>query len=94
MTWQADLHNKINQICPIKSIRFIDRYDKFTWEIIYQDNATEKQKQLAKDVVNNFDIKIVDIPEKTEVDILNEKIRELQLQIDGLKTSSFTNTKA
>lgn len=94
MTWQTDLHNKVNQICPIKSIRIIDKYVKFTWEIIYQKDATEKQKQLAEDVINNFDIKIVDIPEKTEADMLNEKIRELQTQIDALKVSSFTNTKA
>ncbi len=94
MTWQSDLHNTISLICPIKSIRFIDRHVKFTWEILFNEKATEDQKKKAEEIINNFDIRIVDIPEKPEAEILNEKISNLQTQIDALKVSSFTNTKA
>lgn len=81
MTWQSDLHIKINTICPIKSIRMVDRYVKFTWEIIYDDKATEDQKKRAENIINNFDMKIVDIPEKTEIETLKERIAALEAKL-------------
>lgn len=76
--WASDLFNKIQLVCPVQSIKFVDKYVKFTWEIIYQDNATEKQKKLAEDIINNFDVSEIDRPIKSEIDILKERIVALE----------------
>ena len=78
MVWQTDLHNKIDLICPITSIRFVSRKNKSTWKIFFHEKATEEQQKLAQEILDNFDLNIIDLPEKSEIEILKERIAALE----------------
>lgn len=81
-TWLCFLHDSIQKICPINSIRIPILDDKSTWEIIFLKEATKEQQEQAYKIIKEYDLSNQTKPVS---DIFREEISKLQSQIDELK---------
>jgi hypothetical protein len=49
------LHDAINNVCPIISVRIGNLLDKTTWQFIPVDGVTDQQKAAAQSIIDGWD---------------------------------------
>jgi len=60
MGLNAALDERIRQVAPIDGVGIGSLADKSTWRIDFKPEATEPQRQAARDLVAAFDVAAVD----------------------------------
>ena len=81
MILQAEIQQRIDAVCPNEGMSFGKLEDKSTWEIHFDEKATEEQKAKAKEVLDSFEwneddkkeAELNDLVEKHKDDLLYRK---------------------
>lgn len=60
------IHDAIAAICPIKGISIGSFSDKATWSLVFDQAATDAQKQAAQAAINFFDVAAAQAKESSD----------------------------
>jgi phage shock protein A len=85
MIYQEQIQEAVNKVSPNCVGMSFDKDNKVI-RLDFADKATEEEKKLAQEVVDNF--KYDSTEEKTEIEVLKDRITVLEGKITAIETKT------